>query len=268
MPAPEPRFARYGGNTSCVALAHDGEPPSLVLDAGTGLRVLSTMLGSEPFVGSILLGHVHLDHILGLPFFPAAERPGGSVQVYVPSQGDPVEVLGRVLSPPTFPLRPDELRGDWRFHSLEPGHHRVAGFDVLALEVPHLAGRMFGYRISDPTATITYVSDHSPILVGEGPDGLGARHTNALALARDTDMLIHDAQHVADEFPAKAFLGHSCVEYALDLGRLAGARKVMLFHHDPGRGDDELDAIVATARADSPIPVVAAVEGAVHDLLK
>ncbi len=38
--APGAEFVRYGGHTSCVALSHDSEPPSLVLDAGTGLQNL------------------------------------------------------------------------------------------------------------------------------------------------------------------------------------------------------------------------------------
>src|SRR5438067_11323481 len=117
-PAPGPEFVRYGGHTSCVALAHTGEPPSLVLDGGTGLRRLSKALDG-PFEGSILLGHLHWDHTQGLPFFKAAEE--GRVDVYLPAQGDPLEVLSRSFAPPHFPLRPDELRGAWTFSGLEAG---------------------------------------------------------------------------------------------------------------------------------------------------
>ncbi|HYA67166.1 MAG TPA: hypothetical protein VED63_00400, partial [Acidimicrobiales bacterium] len=55
-PAPGPDFVRYGGNTSCVALALDGEPPSLLLDAGTGLRRVGALLDGRAFSGAILLG--------------------------------------------------------------------------------------------------------------------------------------------------------------------------------------------------------------------
>ncbi|MGH9304847.1 MAG: MBL fold metallo-hydrolase, partial [Acidimicrobiales bacterium] len=61
-PSPGTSFARYGGHTSCVALGHDEEPPSLVLDAGIGLRNLDRLLGSDPFEGTIMLGHLHWDH--------------------------------------------------------------------------------------------------------------------------------------------------------------------------------------------------------------
>ena len=174
-PAPGPEFVRYGGNTSCVAvLADSDELPRLVLDAGTGLQRLSRSLDGHPFRGSILLGHLHWDHTHGLPFFPSGDRPDSRVRVFVPSQGDPEEVLARAISPPHFPIRPSQLRGEWTFESLEPGTREVEGFSVTALEIPHKGGRTFGYRVSDGRATVAYLSDHSPIAYGPGPEGFQA----------------------------------------------------------------------------------------------
>ena len=77
-PSPGAQFARVGGHTSCVAIAHDGDDhPRLVLDAGTGLRNVTTLLGDAPFEGAILLSHLHWDHTQGLPFFAAGDRPDG-----------------------------------------------------------------------------------------------------------------------------------------------------------------------------------------------
>jgi len=262
-PASGPEFVRYGGHTSCVALAHDGQPPSLVLDAGSGLRRVSTLLGGEAFSGSLLLGHLHLDHVQGLGFFGAADH--GRVDVYIPAQDDPVVVLGRIIGPPIFPLTPDELRGNWSFHGLEPGRHSIEGWSVLALDIPHGGGRTFGYRISDGSLTIAYLSDHSPVQLGAGPDGLGEYHPAALSLAEAVDLLIHDAQHRAEEFPAKAFLGHSAAEYAYGLAARAGARRLALFHHDPGRTDEQIDATVADL-AGGTLDVFAAAENQSVDL--
>jgi phosphoribosyl 1,2-cyclic phosphodiesterase len=244
-PAPGPEFVRYGGHTSCVAIAHDDERPTLVLDAGTGVRRLTGLLAGHPFRGTILLSHLHWDHTQGLPFFGAGDHPDSDTTVLLPCQGDPVEVLSRCLGPPHFPLRPDELRGDWRFASLEPGTYTIEGFTVTALEIPHLDSRTYGYRVSDGSGTIAYLSDHNPTALGPGPEGLGEYHPAAEALARGVDVLIHDAQHVAEEFPAKAFLGHSTAEYVVGLARHAGARRAVLFHHDPERTDDQIDAMVA-----------------------
>ena len=258
--------ARYGGNTSCVGLAHDGEPPTIALDAGTGLQQLPRWLGSEPFRGTILLGHLHWDHTHGMPFFRSGLLPGHRVNVYLPEQGENAEeLLARVISPPHFPIRPRQLGEGWTFNSLSPGHYEFEGFAVDAREIPHKGGRTFGYRISDGTATVAYMSDHSPISLGPGPDGLGEYHEAAVELARDADLLVHDSQHTAAELPRLAFLGHSAIEYVVGLAQHAGVKAVALYHHDPWRTDDEIDELAAK-QASAPLPVFAAYDGLVVDL--
>jgi phosphoribosyl 1,2-cyclic phosphodiesterase len=264
-PAPGAEFVRYGGHTSCVALAHDGQRPSLVIDAGTGIRRLSALLNGDPFRGSLILGHLHWDHTQGLPFFTAGDRPDARADLYLPAQGDAAEVLSRALSPPHFPIGPHQLRGAWTFSSLDPGKHTIEGFSVLALEIPHKGGRTFGFRVSDGGGTIAYMSDHSPVTLGGGPHGLGEYHEAALDLAHEVDILLHDAQHTAREFAQKAELGHSAVEYAVGLARAAGARRLLLFHHDPPRTDDEVDLIVSSLQ-DGPVDVEAAAEGTTFDV--
>ncbi|MCU1454240.1 MAG: hypothetical protein JWN46_2386 [Acidimicrobiales bacterium] len=261
-PSPGPAFDRYGGNTSCVAVSHDGEPPTLLLDCGTGARRLGTVLGGAPFRGVVLLTHLHWDHTHGLPFAPALDRPDAEVELWLPGQphGDALAVLSRAMSPPHFPITPDELRGRWQFWSLEPGVTKLAGFEVTAAEVPHKGGRTFGYRVSDGRSVLTYIPDHGPSALGPGPDGLGERHPAALGLAAGADLLLHDAQHTRDELPARASFGHSAIDYAIDLGAQAGVTTVGLFHHDPARTDDELDAIAAAHAADDRPRVIVAAE--------
>ncbi len=261
-PAPGADFVRHGGHTSCVAFALDGEEaPTLVLDAGTGLQRLSRLLGDRPFSGTILLGHLHWDHTHGLPFFAAGDRPGSDVELLVPAQGgDAEELLARAFSPPHFPIRPSQLEGAWRFASLEPGSHDIDGFSVLALDIPHGGGRTFGFRVSDGSAAVAYLSDHSPVSLGPGPDGLGEYHEAAMRLAGGADVLLHDAQITAEEFAAKARYGHSAVEYAVGLAEAAGVKRLVLFHHDPLRTDDQIDALVAGLR-NGAVDVAAAVEG-------
>ena len=273
-PAPGPEFIRYGGHTSCVAIAaDDDEYPRLLLDAGTGLQRVSRLLDGQPFRGTILLGHLHWDHTHGLPFFAAGDRIGSDVTVLLPGQAldgdadsDAEEVLARVMSPPHFPIRPSELQGNWRFGSLEPGSHRIEGFEVVALDIPHKGGRTFGFRVTDRSGvSVAYLSDHSPLAFGPGPDGVGEYHPAARELACGVDLLIHDAQHTAAELAAKKSFGHSADSYAVGLAADCGARQVLLFHHDPPRTDDQLDAMVARHR-EVPFPVAAAAEGTVFEL--
>ena len=237
-----------------------------MLDGGTGLRRLTEVLDGSPFRGTLLLGHLHWDHTQGIPFFVAGDRPDARVQVHLPDQGsDAAEVMARALSPPHFPIGPAQLRGAWSFDNLRPGEHEMEGFRVLALDIPHKGGRTFGFRITDGSSSVAYLSDHSPVVLGPGPEGFGEYHEAAVALASDVDVLLHDGQHTAIEFEAKRCFGHSTVEYAVGLAEKASVGRLVLFHHDPPRTDDELDAIVDRCRG-GPVPVEAAAEGSVLEL--
>ncbi len=268
-PAPGPDFVRYGGNTSCVAVALDDDPvPTLILDAGTGVRHVTALLAGRPFAGTILLTHLHWDHVHGLPFFQAGDCDGARVTLLLPDQQDgssAEEVLARGMSPPHFPIRPSDLRGSWTFGSLSPGQFTAGGFTVEAHEIPHKGGRTLGYRVTDGRSVLAYVTDHCPTALGPGPDGWGEYHASALDLAAGADLLVHDAQLLPEEVAAQAAFGHPAADYAVALGRRAQARRVVLFHHRPDRTDDALDRL-ARRFATSPVPVVVAAEGTVFDL--
>jgi phosphoribosyl 1,2-cyclic phosphodiesterase len=265
-PAPGRQFCRYGGNTSCIGVAADGEAPRLVLDAGTGLRRLSEELGGAPFRGTLLLGHLHWDHTHGLPFFPAGDHPDAEVRLLLPAQeGEAHAVLSRAMSPPHFPIQPNQLRGRWQFGGLESGEHAIEGFTVLALDIPHKGGRTFGFRVSDGASSFAYLSDHGPIALGPGPEGLGEYHDAVMQLCSGADLLLHDSQYTAEEFPRYREFGHSAIEYTVGLAERAGVGRLMLFHHDPLRRDDELDALLALHRRRFPA-LDAAAEGTVIEL--
>jgi phosphoribosyl 1,2-cyclic phosphodiesterase len=189
------------------------------------------------------------------------------VRVLGPSQdGRPLdELLALAMSPPSFPIDPAGLRGDWTWERTVDGEIEVEGVRVLAREIPHKGGTTFGYRVDDGRTSFAYLSDHMPQALGPGPDGLGARHEAALALAGGVDVLVHDAQYTAEELPTRGGFGHAAAEYAVALGEEAGVGAVVLFHHDPARTDDEVDAIVRRF-AGATVPVRAAVEGDVVDL--
>jgi ribonuclease BN (tRNA processing enzyme) len=228
-------------------------------------------MGGQPFKGSIVLGHLHWDHTHGLPFFFSGDMPGSMVTLCAPAQGDEgaetdlVTVLSRAMSPPHFPITPLDLRGNWQFRGLAPGGYELDGFSVVAVEVPHKGGRTFGFRISDGGVTLAYISDHCPTALGPGPDGLGEYHEAALRLVSGCDILFHDAQYTDEELPARAYFGHSSPGYAVRLAEQAGVKRLVLYHHDPQRTDDQIDTIVSLYRGAS-VPVEAAIGGSVIDL--
>ena len=86
-PCSSPDVNRFGGNTSCVVVQRDGEEP-IVCDVGTGLRYYGLSMGSPSFNGSILVSHLHWDHVQGLPFFPQLLHPSSSVRIFGPPETD------------------------------------------------------------------------------------------------------------------------------------------------------------------------------------
>lgn len=262
-PAPGSEFAGIGGHTSCIALAHDDGLPCLVLDAGTGLRRLHAVLAGAPFRGSILLTHLHWDHVMGLPFFGAGDRPDAVTTLHLPDQGSTAEtMLERLMSPPLFPITPNELRGDWRFMTYCEGRLELEGFTVTAREIPHKGGRTMGLRVEDGQRSIAYLPDHAPHQFGMGTRGTGELHPAACELADGVDVLVHGAQYTLAELPDRFGWGHAAAEYAVHLGEHCGVGRVVLVHHEPNRTDEEVAVIHAALCESAQVLVEVGVEGA------
>jgi len=248
-PAPGHAFADVGGHTSCLAISGSDGGPRLVLDAGTGIRQVCPLLGEAPFDGTVLLTHLHWDHVHGLPFFSSADRADATTRLLLPDQGsDAGEILARAMSPPHFPIAPDGLLGDWSINGIGEGAHELEGFAVLAREIPHKGGRTFGYRVSGngsngATRSFAFLPDHSPTVRGDGPDGLGEVHEAALDLAAGVDVVIHGGQFTIDERDLAATYGHATIEYACRLAERAGAGELLLVHHSPARTDAQVDGL-------------------------
>jgi phosphoribosyl 1,2-cyclic phosphodiesterase len=247
--APGQDYVRYGGHTSCVAVVPDGgTDPTLVLDAGTGLRDLTARLSTPAFQGSILLSHLHWDHAQGLPFFVAGDRHTSVVDLYLPAQLGETgrQLLARTMSPPAFPIEPGGLNGTWSFNAMEPGEHKIGGFTVTAAELAHKGGRTYGFRVSDESGSIAYLPDHGPVLgISDG----------ARAVIDRVDVLLHDAQFLEPERAIADAYGHSTVDDAIRLATEAQVGTLVLFHHSPTRTDDQLDELARTVEASMPVVV-------------
>lgn len=250
-PCAGPEYARYGGHSSCVVLEAPGEDP-IVLDLGTGLRPYGTALGGaeSAFRGSVLLTHLHWDHVQGLPFFEPLHHEDSLVDVYGPAQeeGPLGEVFDALMRPPFFPIRSGDLLGALRWHDVGEDRFAIGAAKVHASFVRH-TGRNLGFRIEWNGAVVAYLADHGQ---GCADTALGCVSDPAddhipasvLELCDGADLLIHDAQHTPAEFGPKRTWGHCTNEYALHVARAAGARRLALFHHCPTHGDDMIDTIL------------------------
>lgn len=257
-----PDTVRYGGNTSCVEVCGE-DGTRLVLDAGTGIRGLGATFGSGPGRVDVLLTHLHMDHIQGLGFFKPLQDPEMEVHIWGPASTTLTlrARLARYLSPPLFPVRLRELPCQLVLHEVPARRVRVGGFVITAELVCH-PGPTVGYRISEGRRKLVYLPDHEPALATQPFPGT-PEWTSGYSLARGADLLIHDAQYTAEEYPAHLGWGHSSIPQVVDFARLVGARRLMPFHHDPTHDDTMLDAMVASARelAGAEIEILAATEG-------
>jgi phosphoribosyl 1,2-cyclic phosphodiesterase len=242
--APGVTTARVGGNTSCVeVLAGDNR---IVFDAGTGLRGLGDrLIAGGPSATTLLLSHLHWDHIQGLPFFTPIYVPGNWIEVVSGPNGSmPLDAaLRRQMSAPFFPVEFDDVSRQVRTREARPGESFAVGDVRVTMARLNHPDPVYGYRLEHEGASIVYATDTEHFACVDP----------ALArLAADADVLIYDAQYTPEEYPGKVGWGHSTWEAAVALARAAGVRELVLYHHDPRRTDDGVAMIEARTRAVFP----------------
>jgi phosphoribosyl 1,2-cyclic phosphodiesterase len=247
IPTPGHETARYGGNTSCVELTlSDGS--EVILDAGTGICALGRERRIDAGRVHLLLTHLHLDHIQGLMFFEPLFDPGCNVNVSGPvAMGGPLlDRLARYISAPLAPIEIRELPARVSFDDVSTSTWQFGPATIEAAFVNH-RGPTLGYRITDSGVTIAYIPDHEPAL-GQRLDRSDPEWISGYSLARDADLLIHDAQYTEEEYEGRVGWGHSAVSHTVEFARRSGARRLALFHHDPLHDDAAVDAITEAAR--------------------
>jgi phosphoribosyl 1,2-cyclic phosphodiesterase len=262
---------RYGGNTACVEVTlSDGT--EIILDAGTGIRVLGAARTSDAERVQVLLTHLHLDHIQGLLFFPPLFDPSKAITVYGPPAPGPNldQRLARYLSAPLAPVDLHELPAQVEFAACPQEEWTVGSARIRAAIVAH-RGVTVGYRITEGDTSLCYLPDHEP--------ALGAVLTEAepgwisgMRLAGGASLVIHDGQYDDQGYAAHVGWGHSSISDALTFARRAEVERMVLFHHDPTHDDRDLDRLAEVARREwelagrDPDTVSLAAEGVTVDL--
>ncbi len=271
IPTPGPHTARYGGNTSCVAVEGPGGQ-LVILDAGTGIRGLGLTLVERQngaVKAEILLSHTHWDHIQGLPYFKPFFAPGNTVRIWGSKQGTTSldEILHLQMDPAVFPVPLTAVSATLSVEEVRAGVEFTVGpFQARAMQLRH-PGTTLAYRLK-PTAggqSTAYVTDNEL-----GPGGNygtpGSWRRDLVQFLKGVDLLIHDAMYTPEELDTHRGWGHSSYEEAVELAAETGARKLVLFHHDPEHDDGAMDALHAAAhrvaqQRGAPADVIVAQEG-------
>ena len=261
-------FLRYGGNTTSVELVTKAGK-RLLIDLGTGATELAKQLmgcefGKGQGVLPILLSHTHLDHIQGLPFFTPFFIKGNEIRILGadPISGLSLEAtLQNQLAPHYSPLNGlENLAAGVTIEAIQPGvAFSLPGFEVATAAVPHGSMWTTAFRITADAKTVAYLSD---VEYPSPDDPL----PEALALAQDADLLIHDAMHADHDYDLRRGWGHSPARAGVVVAERAGAKRLALFHHSPDATDEMIDEVVERTAARTAVPVFAAAEGSYSEV--
>ena len=253
-------YRRYGGNTSCYSL----ETPQglMIFDAGTGLTLLGELLNQRVTLPpiTIFLTHVHLDHIIGLPSFKPFLRRDATITVMI-EPAYAAEWRGAIMTLVAKPFWPADflqLGASIRFEDMPSGPLSRYGVTIKRCTVYHPQGGV-SYRIE--------TAERAVVLATDREHGEASRDQAFVEFARDTDVLIHDAQYTPAELPQRRGWGHSTWEQSVQVAHEVGAHSLVLVSHDPSRKDDEIDWIVEQARQAFP-KTAGGLEGMVLTLAK
>jgi phosphoribosyl 1,2-cyclic phosphodiesterase len=263
---PFPLRGTFGGHSPCVQVS-GGSDEYLLCDAGTGLRPFGNAAlrarAGAPAAYNLLMSHLHWDHVMGFPLFSPLYVPGNRVRIH----GCHVELEAAFrgqFAAPSFPVPWHALRADIEFVTLREGvPARIAGCTVTPALQLH-GGDSYGYRIECAGRCVVYATDSEHKLEGEGDTA------RAVSLFRDADLVIFDAMYsLADAMSVKEDWGHSSNVVGVELCQLAGARRLVLFHHEPVSSDEQIAQVLDETRrfealtrgAHAPLQVSAAWDG-------
>ncbi|MBN2352316.1 MAG: MBL fold metallo-hydrolase [Spirochaetales bacterium] len=269
IPCPGPDTVRYGGNTACLELRFGKKNRLVIVDSGSGVRdlgnmLLKTDLPKGPIKTEIFFTHTHWDHIMGFPFFTPIYIPKTELTIYGPVtyEEDTLDkIIGEQLRYRYFPVRQDELAAKIKYIALKESKLDIGdGIHVTTKYLNHPV-LCLGYRFefegkvfctlfdTEPFrnvfATDPSAPDYDEEAAREGD--LAARQENEkiMKFMYGADLIIHDTQYTHKEYLAgKVGWGHTSFEDAINAAHKAKVKKIVCFHHDPMRKDDELDALL------------------------
>jgi phosphoribosyl 1,2-cyclic phosphodiesterase len=252
----------YGGNTSCLEI-RAGER-LVIVDMGTGIKPLGDWLispeqGKKPVDADIFITHTHWDHIIGFPMFSPLFTPATKLRLWGPVSfdgGGLKSIIGTLLSYHFWPVILGQLSAKIEYGEIRETAQDLGGGLTVTTKYLNHPITCLGYRFEYQGKSIVAAFDHEPFrnlfptdpadpsydeAAARGGE-LAAREENEkiLRFFQGADILIHDTQYTAQEYQNYLNWGHSSFEYAIESAQRAQVKKLLLFHHDPIRTDQQL----------------------------
>lgn len=273
-PTPTKGFLDIGGNTSCVEVNVGGH--LIILDAGTGIISLGNELVKKhiassddfftrtPINATVLLSHIHSDHIQGFNFFKPLNILTSKIRVFGASDYDESleENLQKLLYGKSFPITLNDIAADLEITNITEGdvlifsqnnpiplRKRVISADDITPMGEEVIVSCMKSLAHGPDGVMLYkiaYKDKSLVYATDKESYIGADKKLAF-FARNTDLLIHDSQYTGEDYlspiaPKQGF-GHSTFEMAIETAKAAQVKKLAFYHFDPSYDDEKLKNI-------------------------
>jgi phosphoribosyl 1,2-cyclic phosphodiesterase len=254
VPTPAVEKLNYGGNTICLS-ASLGDRDHLILDCGSGLRILGNHLAGlpkgVPRRYHIFLSHYHFDHIEGLPFFQPLYEAETTVVFhgFKPGKQTVRQVLETIFAPPYFPVRLAGVPAKVKYVTENGRPRAVQDVKISCLPLRHPNGSL-SYRLEHGGRRIVFATDHEH----------GDEQTDRalVRFSEGADYLIYDATYIPGEYESlRRGWGHSTWYAAVQAARAARVKHLILFHHHPEHTDGDLREILRVARKELPSTEIA-----------
>ena len=246
LATPGPATIRYGGNTSCVEVECGRR--NVIFDAGTGIKKLGDHLSARGGAvdADIMFSHVHMDHIIGIPFFAPFYGAQHRIRLWAGNllPTGRLEVAVRaMMSTPLFPIQVDAFKAELQFRDFAAGDLLDLGDGIKAhTGMLNHPGGAVGYRLECAGRSVAYITDTEHRSHELDP--------TVLSLVRNADLMIYDCTYTDEELPAYVGWGHSTWQQAVRLAKAGGVNRLAIFHHDPDHDDAFMQKVeVAASKA-------------------
>lgn len=233
-----------GGETSCVEI-RTASNDLIIMDMGTGIRNLGNQLMDEenpPENINIFISHYHWDHVLGfLSFSPLFDNKFKfTIHGKTNSKGNVENTFNDILDFRFWPVSREMFSANLIFKEISPGRMQLNNNISIETNLhPHPDGA-YGFRVEIGNNVITYITDI------EHPPGNPLKAVSNLA--RNSDLLIHEAHFTPEDLPNFIDWGHSSWEEAVGVAKTANAKQLVLYHHSPFYDDNQIDQIEIDAK--------------------
>ncbi len=273
-PVAKADFLKYGGNTACIEINVGGH--LIILDSGTGIIELgnelmqhyiesgTTITDRTPVKASILLSHIHLDHIQGFTFFKPLHLASTQINLFggVNYNETLKEELSHILFSKSFPLDLGDIAANLHINNVSETNYIIfkpgksdpilkrvdellesdcESDDVVITcykSYAHPQNGVLVYKIEYKGKSVVYATDKESYPGGD---------KKLVKFAKNCDLLIHDSQYATEDYlniyiPKQGF-GHSTFEMALEVKNQINAKKLAFFHYEPTYNDERLDQL-------------------------